>query len=148
MVGTSWSSWPGVSFIATGRTKKDPSISIRLRGVPRPGILLLSWRLPPPPQTCPFLFRSIPGPLIRQANEDDMKRLLLLCGALCACATKRTNEPSLMPRQVDGAVSEGVFFRRGFHSCELKSSCHHLRSRRANRVGLLHSRRAEWESLH
>lgn len=47
-----------------------------------------------------------------------MKRLLLLCGALCAYASKRTNEPSLTPRQVDGAVSEGVFFRRGFHSCE------------------------------
>lgn len=47
-----------------------------------------------------------------------MKRLLLLCGALCASATKTTDEPSLTPRQVDGAVSEGVFFRRGFHSCE------------------------------
>lgn len=47
-----------------------------------------------------------------------MKRLLLLCGALCASATKRTDESAHTARQADGAVAEGVFFRRGFHSCE------------------------------
>ena len=47
-----------------------------------------------------------------------MERLLLLCGAICASATKRTDELVHPPRQVDGAVSEGVFFRRGYHSCE------------------------------
>lgn len=47
-----------------------------------------------------------------------MKRLLLLCGALGASATKRTAESAHTARQADGAVSEGVFFRRGFHSCE------------------------------
>ncbi|KAJ0103853.1 kelch repeat protein [Diaporthe amygdali] len=45
-----------------------------------------------------------------------MKRLLLLCGALRASATKGKDEPPLVARQVDGAISEGTYFRRGYHS--------------------------------
>ncbi|KAI3390574.1 hypothetical protein diail_9185 [Diaporthe ilicicola] len=37
-----------------------------------------------------------------------MKRLLLLCGALCASATKGKGESPLIPRQIDGAVPEAA----------------------------------------
>lgn len=77
-----------------------------------------------------------------------MKRLLLLCGALRASATKGKDEPPLVARQVDGAISEGTYFRRGYHSCESKfgvptSSIEHIVL-----IGVRHSRRPEWKGLH
>lgn len=78
-----------------------------------------------------------------------MKRLLMLCGALCASATKRTDElASHVSRQVDGAVSEGVFFRRGFHSCKSEVLMSNFHAVQIVLSGFHCSRRPEWESVY
>lgn len=76
-----------------------------------------------------------------------MKRLLLLCGALCASATKRTDEPSFVSRQADGAVSEGVFFRRGYHSSESAIGLFNSHPKQ-NMLTVPRSRGTEWKGLH
>lgn len=78
-----------------------------------------------------------------------MKRLLVLCGALCASATKRTDElASHVPRQVDGAVSEGVFFRRGFHSCKSEVLMSNFYVGQVMLSGFHCSGRPQWKSVY
>lgn len=78
-----------------------------------------------------------------------MKRLLVLRGALCASAAKRTDElASPVPRQVDGAVSEGVFFRRGFHSCKSEVVMSNFYVGQIMLSGFHCSDRPEWQSVY